>query len=413
MSISTAAVPVVRARSRRVSHGLGFWVVAGAFLVSTSFSVVPTPLWTLYQHRDGFSTFMVTVVFAAYAVGVMISLFFAGHLSDSLGRRRILLPAIGLEVVSALLFIGWPTLPGLLIARVILGLGIGMFTATATAHILDLHLRARPESGIGRGQLVAGAVNLGGFGLGALISGALAQWGPAPLVTPYVVFLVLLVLSGVGVALVPETVARPAVRAAYRPQRVRVPREARGLFSLAAAIAFVAFGVLGLFTSLAPAFVSGTLGITSHLVAGAVVFATFASAAVAQIAFRALSVRGQVALGAALLIAGVVVLTVSVETGTSLALFFAGGIVSGAGGGTLFKAALAVAAPLAAPQYRGEVLAGIFLAAYIGLAAPVVGIGVATLSISLTAALLGFAVVIVAVALAAALPLVALLRRRR
>lgn len=36
-----------------------------------AFSTVPTSLYPLYQARDGFSTFPVTIVFAVYAVGVL------------------------------------------------------------------------------------------------------------------------------------------------------------------------------------------------------------------------------------------------------------------------------------------------------------------------------------------------------
>ncbi len=45
-----------------------FWLIAFAFLTAMAFSTVPTPLYPLYMARDGFSTFMVTVVFAVYAV---------------------------------------------------------------------------------------------------------------------------------------------------------------------------------------------------------------------------------------------------------------------------------------------------------------------------------------------------------
>ncbi|AGL13641.1 hypothetical protein L083_0131 [Actinoplanes sp. N902-109] len=376
-----------------------------------AYSTVPTPLWSLYQRRDGFSTFAVTVAFAAYAVGVVISLFLAGHLGDTLGRRRILLPAVGLEMVSAVVFLVWPELPGLIVARVISGLGIGLLTATITAHILDLHLTARPGADPARGQVVSTAANLGGFGVGALTSGVLARWVAGPLVTPYVVFLVLLTLALIGVALVPETAKVPAVRPAYRPQRVRVPHHARGRFFLAGGIAFAAFAVLGLFTSLAPVFVAGQLHITSRATAGLVVFVTFTVGALAQIAVRPLDVRVKVTVGAVLLVAGITVLTLVVTQVGALGWFFVGGVLSGAGAGPLFMAALAVAGAMADPANRGEVLAGIFLIGYLGLTVPVVGIGVATLSVSLSAALVGFAAVIIAIALATALPLVALLRR--
>src|SRR5689334_18575555 len=60
-------------------YGPGFWLVAAAFLTAMAFSTIPTPLYALYQHRDGFSSFVVTVVFAVYAVGVIASLLLAGH----------------------------------------------------------------------------------------------------------------------------------------------------------------------------------------------------------------------------------------------------------------------------------------------------------------------------------------------
>ncbi|MGI5519898.1 MFS transporter [Micromonospora sp. CA-259024] len=390
---------------RSVTHGVGFWIAAVMFLVVMAYSTVPTPLWSLYQERDGFSTLAITFAFAAYAVGVVISLFLAGHLGDIYGRRRILLIAIALEIASAGIFLLWPALPGLILARVVSGLGIGILTATITAHILDLHSTARPGADLTRGQVVATAANLGGFGAGALVSGTLAQWITAPLVTPYIAFLVLLVLALIGVALVPETATPPELRPKYRPQRVRVPDSARGTFLLAGGMTFAAFAVLGLLTSLVPGFVSGQLHITSRFTSDLVVFATFAAAVLAQIAVRSLSVRAQVPIGTVLPVVGIAVVTGVVVQVGALKWFFAGGILTGAGGGPLFKAAPAVAGSLADASHRGEVLAGIFLIGYIGLTLPVVGIGVATLAVSLTTALIGFTVVTVAIALCTAIPL--------
>ena len=100
-------------RSWRLRHGAGFWVIAAAFLAVMAFSTIPTPLYALYQARDGFPTWVVTVVFAAYAVGVIASLFLIGHLSDWAGRRRMVLVAILLEIVAAALFLVWKEWLGL------------------------------------------------------------------------------------------------------------------------------------------------------------------------------------------------------------------------------------------------------------------------------------------------------------
>ena len=65
--------------------------VAFAFAALMAFTTVPTPLWSLFAHRDGFSSLTITVAFAVYAVAVAVSLVLAGHLSDTYGRRRLLI----------------------------------------------------------------------------------------------------------------------------------------------------------------------------------------------------------------------------------------------------------------------------------------------------------------------------------
>ena len=52
---------------------------------------------------------------------------------------------------------------------------------------------------------------------------------------------------------------------------------------------------------------------------------------------------------------------------------------------------------IARPEARGEALAGLFLAGYVGLAVPVVALGLATQLLSGRVAVLGFAVLLVAV----------------
>lgn len=62
-------------------------------------------------------------------------------------------------------------------------------SATATAWMAELHRAARPGTGGRRADVVATAANLGGLGLGALVSGALAEWIGAPLTVPFICLL--------------------------------------------------------------------------------------------------------------------------------------------------------------------------------------------------------------------------------
>lgn len=373
-------------------HTLGFWAVAYSFLVVMAFSAVPTPLYVLYQQRDGFSTFMITVIFAAYAVGVIISLFFAGHSSDWLGRKRALIPAVGLSAVAAVIFLVWPALPGLIVARILSGFAVGVVTATATAYLTELALRSRPDGAARRAQVVAAAANIGGIGLGPLIAGVLAQWAPDPLRLPFAIMLGALVVGVVAMALAPETRARPVPRPAYHPQRIAVPAAERSRFFAAAIGAAVSFSAFGLFTSLAPTFLAGTLGHTSRALAGAAAFAVFGSAVVAQMLTVARTVR-ELLIGGMLALTGGLALIVAAVwlPSPSLALFLIGGAVTGVGAGLLFKGSIATVGALAPPESRAEVLAGFFLFGYIGISVPVLGVGLLTQVLDARTALAIFA----------------------
>ena len=377
-------------------HRRGFWLVGFVFLVTMAFSAVPAPLYVLYAARDSFGPLMITVIFAAYAVGVIASLFLAGHLSDWLGRRRMAVIAVSVNVASGVIFLLAPTVPGLLVARVVSGISVGMLTATATAFLSELDAAGRGGMSRRRAEIIATAANLGGIGLGPLVSGFLAQYVGYPLVVPYLVFEALMLAGVLGLALVPETVARPQVRSRYRPQRISVPAEHRPAFYAASAAAAAEFALFGLFTSLSPGFIAGTLHDTSHALAGAATFAVFGAGALAQIVVSRAPLRRQLAFGLLALVLGLVLITAAFWL-ASLALLLIGGIVAGGGAGAAFKGSVTTVLGMARPEARGEALAGLFLAAYVGLAVPVLALGIATQLLSARDAVLGFAVLLAVV----------------
>ena len=368
--------PGRRTRHQR-RHSAAFWLVAAAFCVNIAFSAVPTPLYVIYQQRDHFSTLMITVVYAVYAVGVIVSLFLGGHVSDWVGRRRVLVPALAVNVLSAVLFIAFPSLPGLILARIVSGVSIGLTTGTATAYLAELHLGAGGSRTGRRPQVVATAANLGGIGVGPLAAGLLAQFVRSPLVIPYVIFGVVLVVLAALIAFAPETASMPDPRPAWRPQRVAIPAHARGTFYAATGAAAAAFAVYGVFNSLMPGFLAGTMHETSYAVAGAIAFSAFAAGAVAQIALGKAGIATTLKVSVPVLLAGLALFTVGMWL-PSLAVFVIGGIVTGASAGLVFRGSLVAAVGTAPPESRAEVLAGFFLGAYIGLSAPVIALGVAT-----------------------------------
>jgi len=252
-----------------------------------AFSTVPAPLYVLYAGRDGFGPLLVTVIFAAYAVGVLASLFLAGHLSDWMGRRRMAAASVAVNLVSGVIFLTWTAVPALLIARVVSGVSIGLMTATATAYLSELdaagHGRAATAPGRDRGHR--------------------GQPG------------------------------RPRPRVAgLRPQRISVPAQQRPLFYAAGVAAAAGFALFGLFTSLAPGFLAGTLHDPSHALAGTATFAVFGAAAVAQAVLGRTGQRHQLIFGIAVLVLGLALLTAAVWA-ASLALLLAAGVLGRERGG--------------------------------------------------------------------------------
>ncbi|WP_354699541.1 hypothetical protein DSM112329_05259 [Paraconexibacter sp. AEG42_29] len=393
---------MTRATATTRSHERGFWAVAFTFLALMAYSAVPTPLYAIYMARDGFGSLTVTVIFAVYAFGVMASLWLAGHLSDVLGRRRLLVAALVLTLLSSLFFLFWREVPGLMIGRFVNGLGIGAATATATAWIAELHTGARPEADARRAQRVALIANIGGLAVGPLAAGALAQWVDHPLTIPYLVSIATLVAGLVFVLLAPETRPAAVPRPAYRPQSVTIPAADRARFAAAALASLVAFAVYGLFNAMAPTFLAGTLHHTSHALAGAAAFVAFGSGVGAQLAAERLSVDRILRTGIGAMLAGLAILVLAVWLPTpSLALFLIGGAVAGGAGGLLFKGALTTVASIAPPETRAEALAGLFLCAYVGISVPVIGLGLMNEALSPRSALAIFAGVLAAGVLAA------------
>jgi MFS family permease len=376
--------------SRR-GYRFSFWVVAATFTVLMAFTTAPTPLWSLFAQRDDFSSLTITIVFAAYAVAVALSLFLAGHLSDWYGRRRLIALGLATNVVAALVFVVWPALPGLLVARVLSGLGVGVVTATATAWLAELDAACRPADNHRRAQIIAAAANLGGLGLGGLIAGFIAQWLGHALTLPFLFLGGLTVLSLIAISFAPDTREPSSHRPPYRPQRVSVPPASRARFFAAATGAAITFAIFGLITSLAPTFLAGTLHQPSRALAGAVSFALFAVAALAQTLTGARTLHQLLTAAIPALLAGIGLLTLAVWVPTpSFGLFLAGDLIAGAGAGLMFKGAIGTVADVSLPARRAETLAGLYLAAYVGLTGPVIGLGALTQVASTRVSLLVF-----------------------
>lgn len=84
----------------------------------------------------------------------------------------------------------------------------------------------------------------------------------------------------------------------------------------------------------------------------------------------------------------------------SMPIFLAGTVVSGVAVGAVFMASVAVANRLAPAETRGQVISTCFVFAYIGLTAPVIGVGYGSQAFGYFRATLWCAVALAVIALA-------------
>lgn len=392
----TPAVPVAIAvsspttRSGRLTHPFAFAAIAAILVVFMAASSAPSPLYVVYQREWGFSAATLTVVFAAYVLGLLASLLVIGALSDHIGRRPVLAAAIALEAVALVLFLTAGDVTVLLAARVVQGIATGAATTTLAATLVDLN----PAHAPGRAGLVNGVAPIGGLALGALGCGALVQFAPAPTHLVFALLLGAMTLAGIVVVRMPETSARrPGGRASLTP-RLGVPAGLRADVSAIIPIMVASWALGGLYLSLGPSVAVGLFGLGSHLVGGLVVTLLCGTGAVTAFLLRAWPTDRVLDTGAILLTAGTAVTLSGVLT-HAVVLSAVGTVVAGVGFGASALATFGTLARLAAPAERSALFAVAYTISYLAFSLPAVLAGIASASagLRLTAVVYGLGVV--------------------
>ena len=385
------------ARSRRtLSPAVAYGLVTSVIGLALFASITPSPLYGTYRELWGFSPLVLTLVYGTYAFGVLATLILAGRVSDEVGRRPVLLVALGTLMLTTILFMAAGSVEWLFVARGLQGLATGLALGAASAAMLDLHPRRDP-AGVG---LANGVASAGGLGLGMLASSALVELLPAPRVLPYVLLLVLFAIAFAGALLMPEPVASRD-RPRLTPQRPGVPVPARRAFFLAALAVISSWSIGGLFFSLGPALSGSLFGSTDHLVAGVGVFVLAGTGAVAQVVFgRAAPWRGAVG-GSLALAAGMLVIVAGVAAGSGT-LYLVGSAIGGAGFGVAFLGALRGLSAVIPPDHRGAVMSAFYVVAYGALSLPAILAGLIVTSFGLRPTFELFGSIVAALALVVA-----------
>ncbi|MEN4751102.1 MFS transporter [Pseudomonas sp. Ps21-P2] len=359
-------------------------------------SSAPTPLYHLYQQAWGFSSALLTVIFAVYALSLLATLLMFGSLSDYLGRRPVIFIGLLLEIVSMLLFIAATDVSWLIVARVLQGVATGIATSALGAAMLDSDAQQSP--------LLNSITPMFGMALGALGTSALVEYAPLPMGLAYGLLLAAFVGQAVYLLWIAETVTpQPGVLKTLRP-RLAVPAQARGTLLLVLPADIAAWALGGFFLSLAPSLLTAATGSTSVLNGGFAVAALTISGAISIHNLRLRAPRLALLVGCSFLAVGVSVILAAVNLGW-LWLFFTGAVVAGVGFGASFLGALRLLLPLAHAHERGALMAAFLALSYLAFCIPALlaGVSIKTAGLVTTTNVYGGVVVLLAVSALAGL----------
>ncbi|MBG6094415.1 MFS transporter [Nocardioides luteus] len=369
---------------------LGAGMALGAVVLMMAGASAPSPFYPDLQVGLGLQPWVMTAVFAVYAVALLGTLLVFGSVSDHVGRRPVVTVGFLLLAGSFALFRGADTAAFLFEARILQGVASGLLLSTLSATVADFERPSRP----GSAAVVNAVAPMVGLALGAVVAGVVLQVSGDARLLVFDALVVLSLVLAAAVWLAPETAPRhEGLLASLRP-RVAVPPGIRGLLARSAPAIFAGWATGGLFLSLGAAIVRSELGATSHILQGLAIGALAGAGAVAAYVFRNRSARATTLYGTAALAGGTVLSLLALLTG-STAAYLVAVVVAGTGFGTAFFGILRTIMPLLPAHERAEVFAVIFIVSYLAFGIPAVVAGLLTPEIGLATTTYGYGAVVV------------------
>jgi MFS family permease len=367
-----------------------FLIVAFATLFLLMGATIPTPLYGLYRVTFALSPLAITLIYAAYSVGVVPTLFFFGPLGDALGRKPLLIIAILFAILGTLILGFATSFDWLIIGRLAQGIGIGAVLGNATAALVEFE----PNRNKQRASQIAGMAQLGGLGLGPLTAGLMAEYLFAPTLLVYLLEFILLILA---LILILVGVPRSKGSEKFHLNKPSFPPAIVSFISASLAAALVLTNS-GLYFSLNPTFALDILHV-NNIALGGIISSIMVFTAVATQKFlwnhlsRNLEIGGLISL-----IIGLSLISIT-TVHSSIVLLVIAAIFSGIGFGAAFMGAINVINSIAPSDKRGNVTSFFYAISYAALGVPIIGLGLALQYLNIFTAVREFVIIIIIIAI--------------
>lgn len=387
---------VVPARHRfpRLREGRAFPAVIVIFLAVVSQTAVPSPFYPRYESEFGLAPVELTIVFAAYVAGVMVTLLTVGSLSDYAGRRPMLAASCVIGVAATVLFLTANGFASLVLCRVLEGISIGAGNAALAAALVDF----APRGNTRLASVLAGALPPTALCLGALVGGVSIQASSRPVTVAYGASLIALLVGLALTCALPESrPRRPGALASLRP-RLRVPQNARKAFGAVAGALVSGWALAGLYLALAPSVLQEAWPHAGALLRVLPLAEFLAFAALAGVLVTRIPGRTAMYTTLLALVAGTAVTSAALAGhGVPAALLSLGTALAGIGFGGTFQSALRYLVGTVGPHERATVVAVALLLAFTAFGLPSIAAGAAIPAFGVLAVALVYTIGVIAV----------------
>ncbi len=354
-------------------------------------ATIPTPLYGLYKTAFSLSPLAITLIYAAYSVGVVPTLFFFGPLGDALGRKPLLIIAILFAIVGTLTLGFATSFDWLIIGRLAQGIGVGAVLGNATAALVEFE----PKGNKQRASQIAGMTQLGGLALGPLAAGLMAEFLFAPTLLVYILEFILLIIALIFVLIgIPSSKSTSKKFVLNRPS---FPPAIWSFISASLAAALVLTNS-GLYFSLNPTFAQDILHVNNIALGGIISsIMVFTAVVVQKFLWNRFPMYLEIG-GLISLIIGLSLITI-VTIHSSIVVLILAAIFSGIGFGATFMGAINVINNIAPSNKRGNVTSFFYAISYAALGVPIIGLGLALQYIDLFTAVREFVIIIIIIAI--------------
>jgi MFS family permease len=336
---------------------------------------------------------IVTLVFAAYAFVVIPTLVVFGKLSDRIGRINVLIPGVMFSLIGSVCFL-LAEGPGMLVfSRMMQGISVGMLNGVAVVAMIEMgDSRNRTRAAL----VAAIAVTLGN-GLGAVVSGFLGQLAPYPTQLPYLIHVILVIPSILGLLILSEkripTLDKVRIRLPYVPPAIRL-----SLF-LSSMTSFIAWSVMSLIMSIIPSYIPIIIGRLNLIVSGVVIALVLGFSVWGQFLTKKLPILTSLTIGYLLLASGLFGLISTIAT-KSLILLLVTAVLIGLGHGPCYAGSLTYLNEKSTDAARADMISIYYVVTYLGVGVPILGLGLGAQGIGLIPAIQWFSAIIGIVILA-------------